>query len=117
MMRKGVTYCGSRKPDEGGPADVWRIDRDGTKELIDWRLDLRNHSPTGLNWGYGGSGPAQCALAILADFTGDDRLAEQLHQRFKFEFVAKFPDEWELHGDRIALWCAQQMPGAKAERA
>jgi Family of unknown function (DUF6166) len=27
------------------------------------RLDLWNHSPTGFEWGYGGSGPAQLALA------------------------------------------------------
>ncbi len=31
------------------------------------RLDLANHSPDGFSWGYGGSGPAQLALAILAD--------------------------------------------------
>jgi len=31
------------------------------------RSDLMNHSPDGFNWGYGGSGPAQLALAILAD--------------------------------------------------
>ena len=24
-----------------------------------------NHSPDGFNWGYGGSGPAQLALAIM----------------------------------------------------
>ena len=30
----------------------------------DWRssLTVRNHSPTGPAWGYGGSGPAQLAL-------------------------------------------------------
>ena len=31
------------------------------------RLDLFNHSPTGFEWGYGGSGLAQLALAILAE--------------------------------------------------
>jgi hypothetical protein len=31
------------------------------------RLDLFNHSPAGFDWGYGGSGPAQLALAMLAD--------------------------------------------------
>ncbi|HXR05085.1 MAG TPA: DUF6166 domain-containing protein [Verrucomicrobiae bacterium] len=35
------------------------------------RLDLYNHSPTGFEWGYGGSGPAQLALAILADHLGN----------------------------------------------
>lgn len=28
-------------------------------------LAVRNHSPTGFAWGYGGSGPAQLALAVL----------------------------------------------------
>lgn len=31
---------------------------------------IRNHSPSGFEWGYGGSGPAQLALAILADYLG-----------------------------------------------
>lgn len=31
------------------------------------RHDLRNHSPDGFEWGYSGSGPAQLALAIVAD--------------------------------------------------
>ena len=50
----------------------WR-DADGTArvtvdmEPLDPRLDLANHSPTGFEWGYGGSGPAQLALALLAD--------------------------------------------------
>ena len=29
--------------------------------------ELWNHSPDGFNWGYGGSGPAQLALALLLD--------------------------------------------------
>jgi hypothetical protein len=36
------------------------------------RLDLWNHSPTGFEWGYAGSGPSQLALAMLADHLGDD---------------------------------------------
>jgi len=32
------------------------------------RRDLWNHSPSGFEWGYGGSGPAQLALAIYQDF-------------------------------------------------
>jgi hypothetical protein len=57
------------------------------------RLDLANHSPTGFEIGYGGSGPAQTALAILADITSNDRLAVALHQSFKWEFVAPCPRE------------------------
>lgn len=58
------------------------------------RQDLRNHSPTGFEWGYGGSGPAQLALAILADHLGDDHAALALYQDFKFNVVAALPGSW-----------------------
>lgn len=68
-------------------------------------LNLFNHSPGGFEWGYGGSGPAQLALAILADHLGRDGhdLAIKLHQRFKFSVVAGLPhDGWTLTGDDVA---------------
>jgi hypothetical protein len=43
--------------------------------LLDLRLDLINHNPTGLEWGHGGFDPAQLALAILADRPGNDETA------------------------------------------
>ena len=54
------------------------------------RLDLWNHSPTGFEFGYGGSGPAQLALAILADCCGDE-LAVKYHQAFKWAVIARVP--------------------------
>lgn len=36
------------------------------------RLDLMDASPDGFEWGYPGSGPAQLAVAILADLYGDE---------------------------------------------
>lgn len=66
------------------------------------RLDLWNHSPTGFEWGYGGSGPAQLALAILADHLRDDDRASRLHQEFKWTVVAKLPhDGWTLTSAQI----------------
>jgi len=66
-------------------------------EPLPVQLGLWNHSPTGFEWGYGGSGPAQLALAILADCLGDDDRALQLHQDFKFSVVAAFQrDRWTL---------------------
>jgi hypothetical protein len=61
------------------------------------RLDLVNHSPTGFDWGYEGSGPAQLGLALLADYFGDDRKALELHQMFKQRVVANLPhNRWIL---------------------
>ena len=65
------------------------------------RLDLWNHSPTGFEWGYGGSGPAQLALAILADHCADDTEAFNFHHRFKWMVVAELPREWTLTTDGI----------------
>ena len=42
-----------------------------------------NHSPDGFAWGYGGSGPAQLALALLIHAGVHPDAAIRLHQRFK----------------------------------
>ena len=66
------------------------------------RLDLWNHSPSGFEWGYGGSGPAQLALALLADHLGNDDTAIGLHQDFKSRVVASLPYRgWTLTGEQI----------------
>lgn len=67
------------------------------------RLELRNHSPSGFDWGYGGSGPAQLALALVADVLDDDSEAVKLHQEFKWQFVAGLArdETWEITEDQI----------------
>src|SRR5947207_15748033 len=69
---------------------------------LDPRRDLRNHSPTGFEWGFGGSGPAQLALALAADVLQDDERAQDVYQRLKFKLIGSLPDEgWMLTEDRI----------------
>ena len=88
-------YQGTR---EGRVADV-RVDG----RLLNPRLDLWNHSPSGFEWGYGGSGPAQLALALLADHLQNDEEAVQLHQEFKFAVVAGLPYQgWMLTSGELA---------------
>ena len=71
--------------------------------LLNPRLNLWSHSPTGFEWGYGGSGPAQLALAILADHLENDDQAVRLHQEFKRMVVASLPQSnWTLTPDQIA---------------
>src|SRR5689334_18850661 len=70
---------------------------DGTPRPVPLRLDARCHSPTGFEWGYAGSGPAQLALAILADALGDIEQAQDWYQDFKFKVVGRMPhDQWIL---------------------
>jgi len=46
-----------------------------------------NHSPDGFNWGYGGSGPAQLALAICLELFDES----VQYQKFKFDYIATLP--------------------------
>lgn len=78
-------------------------------EVLAERLDLFNHSPDGFEWGYMGSGPAQLALAILADYLGDqDPAGEavQFHQAFKSDMIAVLPVgiDWEITEDQVKKW-------------
>jgi hypothetical protein len=72
---------------------------------LDPRFDLRNHSPDGFEWGYGGSGPAQLALAILADVFAPDEVAQRHYQQFKFQVIAGLPHEsWTLTSQDVEAW-------------
>jgi hypothetical protein len=66
---------------------------------LEWPLHhVKLHSPEGFEWGYAGSGPADTALSILADYfderPGRKRLENgqckcwRLHQKFKEKFKA-----------------------------
>ncbi len=62
------TYKGERLK-EG--CEVY-VTEEGKRYPLPMHLEIRNHSPSGFEWGYGGSGPAQLALALLADHIGPD---------------------------------------------
>lgn len=89
------------------------------------------HSPDGFEWGYAGSGPADLALAILADYFEESAefvlaalrsmwtprsKAAALHQSFKEGCVAtEHRDEWLLPSDEIEAWL--QTPDIQARLA
>jgi hypothetical protein len=59
--------------------------------------NIRNHSPTGFEWGYSGSGPAQLALALVADCMGKRFAIAPIYQRVKAKVIAGLPhDGWTL---------------------
>lgn len=83
-------YVGKRI--EGAGALVTVTDDKGTR-MLDPRHDLRNHSPNGFEWGYGGSGPGQLALALCADALGDDARSLRVYQDFKWRMLAPIDGE------------------------
>jgi hypothetical protein len=69
---------------------------------------IRNHSPDGFNFGFGGSGPSQLALAILLDFTGDAVIAEKYYRKFLWAYVATWGDKWQITGEEIKAWLIEE---------
>ena len=97
-----IAYVGYR---QSGQAIVEK--RPGQERLTPERsLALLNRSPSGFEWGYGSSGPAQLALALLLDYTGDEAFALDHYQAFKTEVVsqldcAESARSWRLTGPEI----------------
>ena len=86
------TYRGGRSLD-GAVVTV----ADGRRErALDPRYDLKRLSSTGFEWTYEGAGPAQLALALLADHLGDDARALRLCDAFMRAVVAELDNSWEL---------------------
>lgn len=130
---ESVVYLGLRDPegthvmviDTTSPLRLWRP--------LDPRFDLANHSPTGFEWGYGGSGPAQLALALASDaltrrgvavlgaaWRDDaltrcatiDRIALATHQAVKEALVASLPRaQWILDAGLVLEVVAAEWRG------
>lgn len=76
------------------------------------------HSPTGFEWGYHGSGPAELARCILIDHLGltTEQLAERepvlpvSYQDFKVAFVAPLDraGPWSITDEQIDEWIVQR---------
>jgi Family of unknown function (DUF6166) len=75
---------------------------DGDTRALPIRHDLANHSQA-FEWGYGGSGPAQLALALLADaLENADYTARRYHQQFKDVCVARMPNgAWSMTANTV----------------
>lgn len=84
------------------------------------RLHLKycDHSPTGFEWGYGGSGPAQLSFEILFRFfrvfSGmDEKLsaqtASQFAQDYKWQVISRIKENsFEISGESISLFLKEK---------
>lgn len=106
----GKIYRGERIG-QGAASEVSvSVIEEGDARPLPPRLDLWEHS-VNLEWGYGIGGPAQLALAILADATGSDAYAERHHHWFKQAIVMRLPwDGWKLTESSVLDWVAEHHP-------
>ncbi|WP_095510022.1 DUF6166 domain-containing protein [Rubrivirga marina] len=98
-------------------ADVLRPGYDAQDVVLYRHLDgtacasvahIPRHSPTGIEWGYAGSGPADLARSVLLALT-DEPTAEALYQAFKAEVIARVPHAGGvLRAADVRAWVAAQ---------
>ena len=122
---KGLTYYGVRSAMYN--ASVKRSDGIYLKE----RREMAQHSQ-GLEWGYGGSGPAQLALALLMDTLEDadhyvgsrdiwgDKFEQKAawalshYQKFKWEVVCQLDRQgFSLPQEEVRAWISYQLVSDK----
>lgn len=110
-------YQGQRPADDTrsvGDGRVVVIENGRSRPLYHVKL----HSDA-LEWSYAGSGPADTALSILADYFGERPTSKQLyhgqcqcwryHQTFKWALIAPAPHEgFTITEEQIATWLKEQ---------
>lgn len=82
------------------------------------------HSPTGMEWGYGGSGPADLAISIIADaapeYVRDGQrpaVDPNLYMGFKRDIVIWLPrDGWRISAEDVRRWIELWLSDADSAR-
>ena len=117
-MAHKITWKGKRTSLQDDNIVVMKIDYSEFWVNLQLYLEEVNHSPTGFEWGYYGSGPSQLAYAILRsyyffcakyDVPDAIRKAKAHYMRFKQDFVGQWrKDEWEISSDQVTFWLTTQ---------
>jgi Family of unknown function (DUF6166) len=79
---------------------------DGLVVTVDGRplaehYEVKRFTKFGFEWTYEGDSPQQLALAILADYLGDNARAIRLSEPFMKQIVANLDNDWRLTGAEV----------------
>lgn len=120
-MKHNIIWKGIRTPLAERNTVVMNFDGAEFWGNLPLYLSEVNHSPTGFEWGYYGSGPSQLAYAILRSyFTFVEKLsvwssreqARKHYMRFKEDHVARWKgEEWKITSDEIWVWLGGEKAG------
>jgi hypothetical protein len=74
---------------------------DGVARPLPFHLAVRAHSPDGFEWGYGGSGPSQLALAMCVELLGPQE-ALKVYELVKDRLIAPIQGhKWAIRAGEI----------------
>lgn len=99
-------YWGHRR----GKERIVEVVIDGeARRRLDPRHDLATHSIDDLEWAAGHEAPLQLALAILADATGNRRIALSFYRDFAWEVIKEFPwQHWQMTAEQVHTWLVRK---------
>ena len=97
MTRNDKVYIGRRRR---SGTSVCIKHSDGTETTLPARLDMQDHSPTGLEWGYRGQGPNQLALALVS---AEYNTLVAAHYDSHWEFLDSPKSDFILDGAEAVL--------------
>jgi len=97
MTRNDKVYIGRRRR---SGTSVCIKHSDGTETTLPARLDMKDHSPTGLEWGYRGQGPNQLALALVS---AEYNTLVAAHYDSHWEFLDSPKSDFILDGAEAVL--------------
>jgi hypothetical protein len=100
-----VVYHGVKSSHTGAVITVETLDG----EVVGVVRHIAAHSPGGMTWGYGGSGPLDCARSLLtaawaATASGTRTAAPASSGTSGDEVVARLSDEWRMSRSEILAW-------------
>ena len=70
-------------------------------EPLSAHTEVKKFTDYGFEWSYEGESPQQLALAILADFTGDEEEAVRLSEPYMKQVIANLDNDWVLTAKEI----------------
>lgn len=83
-------------------------------------LHVRSHSPTGFEWGYCGSGPAQLALALCVDILGKAGKTDAVYHEVMRHVLTQLPSGcWSMSATTLrdmVEWCRESMQHDRMDR-
>ena len=68
---------------------------------LDDHYEVKRFTKFGFEWTYEGDSPQQLALAILANYLGDNARAIRLSEPFMKQVVANLDNDWQLTGAEV----------------
>jgi hypothetical protein len=83
---------------------IVKIREKGRERDLPKYLHIRSHSPEGFEWGFVGNGPAQLALALVANVCGVRYAIPRIYRKVMGYMCCLAHDGWTITEEDVKTW-------------